>query len=208
MDHQQPLNPRRLLRRAVSAFDGRTRGRVLALQGGGALGAFTYGALDKLLEAEDRPLTALSGASAGAMNAAILATGLVRGGRQGARDALAAFWDDVARGGAFAKAMLLPRKIFGFRTGREARGAASRRVKEIALEHALPGQAIEDLPTPGLVRERAEAGRDALSLYRRSEGRAHRKDSQGFRLAAMSADRSPQRPPNLTSSRSGETLSR
>jgi NTE family protein len=67
----------------------------LALQGGGAHGAFTWGVLDALLE---RGLTfaAASGASAGAMNAVVLAHGLAQGGADGARAALHAFWQAIA----------------------------------------------------------------------------------------------------------------
>ncbi len=69
----------------------------LALQGGGALGAFTWGVLDRLLEEEHIRFDTVSGASAGAMNAAVLASGLCENGRCGARDALRAFWERVAR---------------------------------------------------------------------------------------------------------------
>ncbi|MBL8363497.1 MAG: patatin-like phospholipase family protein [Rubrivivax sp.] len=68
----------------------------LALQGGGSHGAFTWGVLDRLLEDESIALDGLSGTSAGALNAAVLATGLAKGGRTGARHALAAFWRDVS----------------------------------------------------------------------------------------------------------------
>ncbi len=68
----------------------------LALQGGGSHGAFTWGALDRLLEDETLAFDGVSGTSAGALNAAVLATGLAEGGREGARAALAAFWHDVA----------------------------------------------------------------------------------------------------------------
>ncbi len=68
----------------------------LALQGGGAHGAFTWGVLDALLQCEDIDLRSLSGASAGAMNAVVLAHGLATGGREGARSALAAFWRTLA----------------------------------------------------------------------------------------------------------------
>jgi len=64
----------------------------LALQGGGAHGAFTWGVLDALLQREEFDLRAVSGASAGAVNAVVLAHGLAAGGREGARSALAAFW--------------------------------------------------------------------------------------------------------------------
>ncbi|KAA3649316.1 MAG: patatin-like phospholipase family protein [Proteobacteria bacterium] len=68
----------------------------LALQGGGAHGAFTWGVLDYLLEVGHLDFDAVSGTSAGAMNAAVLAQGLMAGGREGARKALAAFWRAVA----------------------------------------------------------------------------------------------------------------
>ena len=69
----------------------------LALQGGGSHGAFTWGVLDRLLEEERLSIEGISGTSAGAMNAAILAQGFVkRGGRQGARDELAFFWRKVS----------------------------------------------------------------------------------------------------------------
>ena len=68
----------------------------LALQGGGSHGAFTWGVLDRLLEDESLAFDGVSGTSAGALNAAVLATGLAEGGRTGARTALRAFWHDVA----------------------------------------------------------------------------------------------------------------
>jgi NTE family protein len=71
----------------------------LALQGGGSHGAFTWGVLDRLLEEPWLEFDGVSGTSAGALNAAVLATGLASGGRSGARKALAAFWDDVAASG-------------------------------------------------------------------------------------------------------------
>ena len=64
----------------------------LALQGGGALGAFTWGVLDRLLEEKDIAFDAVSGASAGAINAVIMSHGLATGGNEGAREALARFW--------------------------------------------------------------------------------------------------------------------
>jgi len=64
---------------------------ALALQGGGAHGAFTWGVLDALLEHTTQPIVALSGTSAGALNAVLLAHGLLEGGRDGARRVLDAF---------------------------------------------------------------------------------------------------------------------
>ncbi|HOZ33475.1 MAG TPA: patatin-like phospholipase family protein, partial [Tabrizicola sp.] len=53
----------------------------LALQGGGAHGAFTWGVLDRLLEEEDLEFAGISGTSAGALNGAALKAGLIAGGR-------------------------------------------------------------------------------------------------------------------------------
>ena len=67
----------------------------LALQGGGAHGAFTWGALERLLEEGDLEFEAITATSAGAMNAAMMVTGLARGGRQGAKDLLEEFWRKI-----------------------------------------------------------------------------------------------------------------
>ena len=67
------------------------------MQGGGAHGAFTWGVLDRLLEDERLEIAAVSGTSAGACNAVALASGWCRGGRDGARQALAQLWYGVAR---------------------------------------------------------------------------------------------------------------
>ena len=76
---------------------GNTRRRMsLALQGGGAHGAFTWGVLDALLERGQFGFDGISGTSAGAMNAVALASGWASGGREGAREALAAFWNAIA----------------------------------------------------------------------------------------------------------------
>jgi NTE family protein len=68
---------------------------ALGLQGGGALGAFTWGVLDRLLEWPGFRPEAISGASAGAANAAVLASGLVRAGADGAKEDLERFWSRV-----------------------------------------------------------------------------------------------------------------
>jgi NTE family protein len=69
----------------------------LALQGGGAHGAFTWGVLDRLLEEPWLRIDGISGTSAGAMNAAVLADGHAAGGADGARAALEEFWRRVSR---------------------------------------------------------------------------------------------------------------
>jgi NTE family protein len=74
----------------------------LALQGGGSHGAFTWGVLDRLLEEPWLRIAAISGTSAGAMNAAVLADGWTDGGAEGARAALDGYWQLVSRAAAFS----------------------------------------------------------------------------------------------------------
>ena len=82
-------------RKGKGAADAPAPALSLALQGGGAHGAYTWGVLDRLLE-DDWRLDGISGTSAGAMNAVALADGWVRGGAEGARESLAGFWEAVA----------------------------------------------------------------------------------------------------------------
>jgi NTE family protein len=74
----------------------------LALQGGGAHGAYTWGVLDRLLEEPRLRIEGISGTSAGAMNAAVLAHGHAAGGAKGAKAALENFWRRVARAAMFS----------------------------------------------------------------------------------------------------------
>ncbi len=67
----------------------------LALQGGGAHGAFTWGVLDRLLDEDAIEIAAISGTSAGALNGAAYKAGWIAGGRQGARDNLDWLWAQV-----------------------------------------------------------------------------------------------------------------
>ncbi|HEY8605506.1 MAG TPA: patatin-like phospholipase family protein [Noviherbaspirillum sp.] len=76
---------------------------TLALQGGGSHGAFTWGVLDRLLEDRRVRIEGISGASAGAMNAVVLAHGMTVGGREGARQALSDFWEAVAGTAPFSQ---------------------------------------------------------------------------------------------------------
>ena len=69
----------------------------LALQGGGAHGAFTWGVLDRLLDDTMLTIEGISGSSAGAMNAVVLADGWLKGRRVGAQQALTTFWTEVAK---------------------------------------------------------------------------------------------------------------
>jgi len=74
----------------------------LALQGGGTHGAFTWGVLDRLLEEDCFDIEGISGTSAGAMNAAVLAYGLHKGGPEMARAVLRDFWKRVADAAALS----------------------------------------------------------------------------------------------------------
>lgn len=73
-----------------------------ALQGGGSHGAFTWGVLDRLLEEPWLRIDGISGTSAGAMNAAVMADGYAQGGAEGARAALARYWKYVSRAARFS----------------------------------------------------------------------------------------------------------
>jgi NTE family protein len=91
-----------------SLLSGRATGRTsrsppkrinLALQGGGAHGAFTWGVLEQLLSDERLAIEGISGTSAGAVNAVMLADGLLRGGREEAQKRLAEFWRSASSTG-------------------------------------------------------------------------------------------------------------
>src|SRR5258708_9412966 len=84
---------------AALAPAGRPKRLSLALQGGGSFGAFTWGVLDRLLEL-DISFDAISGASAGAVNAALLAAGMLES-REAARAKLAAFWRRMSDSASF-----------------------------------------------------------------------------------------------------------
>lgn len=83
---------------------GRVRRKTvdLALQGGGAHGALTWGVLDRLLTDDRIQIATISGTSAGAMNAVVMAEGLDSGGRDGAREALTTFWKAVSDAARFS----------------------------------------------------------------------------------------------------------
>jgi NTE family protein len=75
----------------------------LALQGGGAHGAFTWGVLDALLEDGRLGVEAITGASAGALNAVVLVEGWLSGGIDGARSQLETFWRSASVGGSLSQ---------------------------------------------------------------------------------------------------------
>jgi NTE family protein len=92
-----PAGPEPAIDRAAPRRSTARRLRVsLALQGGGSLGAFTWGVLDRLLEEKDLSIDAVSGASAGAVNAVVMSDGFAKSGAAGAREALAKFWKEAS----------------------------------------------------------------------------------------------------------------
>lgn len=86
---EHPQHTRNCRRKAVN----------IALQGGGAHGAFAWGVLDRLIEDGRIDIAAMSATSAGAMNAVVLAYGVSVGGRDGAREKLAEFWKEISAAG-------------------------------------------------------------------------------------------------------------
>lgn len=90
------------LRRKRPATNGKKK-LNLALQGGGAHGAFTWGVLDELLQDKRIDIEGMSGTSAGAVNAVMVADGLARGGPEEARKRLADFWRAASRDGDMSK---------------------------------------------------------------------------------------------------------
>ena len=104
----------------------------LALQGGGAHGAFTWGVLDRLLDDESVQFEGLSGSSAGAMNAVVLADGWLKGGCAGAREALAGFWSEVGK--------LMPPAIVVQGTGDAIQLSAASKLLMSWASHFSPAQ--------------------------------------------------------------------
>src|SRR5579863_6002081 len=86
--------------RAAEQISPPTKRINLALQGGGAHGAFTWGVLDQLLTDDRLSIEGISGTSAGAVNAVMLADGLTRGGRDEAQKRLAEFWRAASSSGS------------------------------------------------------------------------------------------------------------
>ncbi|MGD0640118.1 MAG: patatin-like phospholipase family protein [Roseiarcus sp.] len=93
----------------------------LALQGGGSFGAFTWGVLDRLLEERAVTFDAISGSSAGAVNAVLVASGLIAGGREEAKARLERFWKRMSVAAAFLPSASLSASPLGAGFGLVAR---------------------------------------------------------------------------------------
>jgi NTE family protein len=97
-----------------------TRRVNLALQGGGAHGAFTWGVLDRLLEEDDLEIAGISGTSAGALNGAALKAGLLAGGRVAAQKRLDRLWTHIGEIGDFRMAPWVQPFLPAFRFWQDA----------------------------------------------------------------------------------------
>jgi NTE family protein len=101
--------------RAVKSSPGRTSKRInLALQGGGAHGAFTWGVLEHLLSDDRLVIEGVSGTSSGAMNAIMLTDGLARGGRPEAQKRLTDFWRSVSSTGDLPPMQRVVERLLSF----------------------------------------------------------------------------------------------
>ncbi|HMO30365.1 patatin-like phospholipase family protein [Enterovirga sp.] len=83
----------------------------LALQGGGSHGAFTWGVIERIFDEPSVTISSVSGTSAGAMNAVVLASGFVQGGPAGAKEALETFWRRVSDAARFSPLRRTPLDI-------------------------------------------------------------------------------------------------
>ena len=107
--------PTKPMKDQQTRYVGETRESVLvdlALQGGGSHGAFTWGVLDRLMDEPWLRIDGISGTSAGAMNAVVLAGGFATGGPAGAKSALTAFWRRVANSARFSPIRRSPLDVF------------------------------------------------------------------------------------------------
>ncbi len=111
---------------------------ALALQGGGAHGAFTWGVLDRLLEDPGCRIAAISGSSAGALNAAVLASGYLEGGPARARERLAALWEKLAGLARFSP--LQPTPLEALLLGRTSEWTFSHLAFDLAARVLSPTQ--------------------------------------------------------------------
>jgi NTE family protein len=101
LSEHEPMNMFEILEPRLGRTNWPPRRMSLALQGGGSFGAFTWGVLDRLLEDPNITFDTVSGTSAGAINAVLLAAGLAEGGPRAARAKLGRFWERLSRTAAF-----------------------------------------------------------------------------------------------------------
>ena len=167
---------------------------ALGLQGGGALGAFTWGVLDRLLEAPGFRLVAVTGASAGAVNATVMASGWLEGGADGAKASLRGFWQRVGR---LPSVLRPPLSSFWFDEGR-GRSELPALAFEMAsslfspydlnpLNHNPPQPILKQLVDFQRLRDDREAPRLFISATDVETGRARIFDNGDLSLDAVLA---------------------
>jgi NTE family protein len=143
---------------------------ALALQGGGSFGAFTWGALERLLEEERIALDAFSGASAGAVNAALLASGLAEGGREGARANLEKFWTHVSKTATFLpKAVTLPFGLLARALSPYQFNPFDLNPLRVALEAHVDFERLRHLSSPRLLIGATRVSTASLRIFRNDE---------------------------------------
>ena len=133
----------------------------LALQGGGAHGAFTWGVLDRLLDEPNIQIEGISGTSAGAMNAAVLVSGQAAGGAEGAKAALEQFWRRVSEAALLSPFRRTPLDIVFSDpqmavVGRPYSQLDRAHVEIGAIDYSDQGRAVVMAKNAGLVRIYAE----------------------------------------------------
>jgi NTE family protein len=143
---------------------------ALALQGGGSFGAFTWGALERLLEEERITLDAFSGASAGAVNAALLVSGLAAGGREGARKTLEKFWTDVSHTATFLpKAAALPLGFLARTLSPYQFNPFDLNPLRVALESHIDFERLRHVVSPRLLIAATRVSTASLRIFRNDE---------------------------------------
>ena len=148
----------------------------LALQGGGSFGAFTWGVLDRLLDEADVEFGALSGASAGAVNGVLLASGLVQGGRAEAKARLARFWRRMIDEAAFLPFANLQSLLAGTPAGLWSRAFSPAQFNPFdlnPLKRALAAEVdfatLNDPASPALLIATTRVSDGSLTLFRNGD---------------------------------------
>jgi NTE family protein len=143
---------------------------AMALQGGGSFGAFTWGALDRLLEEESIEFDAFSGASAGAVNAVLLASGLASSGREGARKSLENFWSHVSQSSLFLpKAVTLPLGIMARALSPYQFNPFDLNPLKKVLEDRVDFDLLRRTESPRLLIAATRVGTSSLRIFRNPE---------------------------------------
>ena len=168
---------------------------ALALQGGGSFGAFTWGALERLLEEENLALDAFSGASAGAVNAALLASGLAEGGREGARKNLEKFWTHASQSAAFLpKAVTLPLGFLARAMSPYQFNPFDLNPLRVALEAHVDFERLRHLSSPRLLIAATRVSTASLRIFRNDELTVEFDPGLGLPALAAPIDRDRRRP--------------